>query len=173
MFLWAIFFGDYFSPDRMVEIPSRILELSEEVAAAHEAFVVDLSLRGERHSKVLELFVDTDSGITADRCAEISRDLSSNLAHENLILGRYNIIVSSPGIDRPLKLIRQYRKNVGRNLRVRFQSAREIRTIVGRLLDVGEDSIVIQERGKGEEVLIPFEDIQESKVEIEFGHASK
>lgn len=157
----------------MTEILPRIRELSEDVARAHEAFVVDFSLRGERQSQVLELFVDTDAGITADGCAAISRDLLSQLDQKNLIPHRYNLIVSSPGLDRPLKLLRQYRKNVGRSLRVRFQTTGEARTIVGRLLEVGDDEIIIQEKGRDEKSSIPFNRIQESRVEIEFGHSSK
>jgi len=136
----------------------------------HGAFLVDLSLRGERHSKVLEAFVDTDAGITADGCAAISRDLSTRLDHENLIQGRYNLVVSSPGLDRPLKQFRQYPKNVGRNLKVRYRSAEEVRTVVGRLVEVREENIGLEERGK-EEILIPLDSILESKVEIEFGHS--
>lgn len=157
----------------MTEILPKIRELSEDVAKAHEAFVVDLSLRGERQSQILELFVDTDAGITADRCAAISRDLSSQLDQESLIPHRYTLIVSSPGLDRPLKLLRQYRKNVGRNLRVRFQTGGEARSIVGRLLEVSDDEIIIQEKGRDEKNSIPFKRIQESKIEIEFGHSPK
>jgi ribosome maturation factor RimP len=156
----------------MTEVSPRIRQLSEEVVHAHEAFLVDLSFRGERHSKVLEVFADTDAGITADECAAISRDLSTRLDHENLIQGRYNLVVSSPGLDRPLKLIRQYRKNIGRDLKVRYRSEGDVRTVVGRLVEAGEDSIVLQESGK-EGVLIAIGNVVESKVEIEFGHSPK
>jgi ribosome maturation factor RimP len=156
----------------MAEVSPRIRQLSEEVAHAHQAFLVDLIMRGEGHSKVLEVFVDTDAGITADGCAVISRDLSSHIDHENLIQGRYSLVVSSPGLDRPLKLVRQYRKNVGRNLKVRYRSAEEVRTIVGRLVEIREDNIGLEERDKGQ-VFIPLESIVESRVEIEFGHRQK
>jgi ribosome maturation factor RimP len=154
----------------MLEISPRIRQLSEEVVHAHGSFLVDLSLRGEGHSKVLEVFVDTDAGITADGCADISRDLSSQLDHESLIQGRYHLVVSSPGLDRPLKLFRQYRKNVGRNLKVRYRSAEEVRTVVGKLVEVRGESIGLEEKGK-EAILIPLDDIVESKIEIEFGHS--
>jgi ribosome maturation factor RimP len=156
----------------MAEVTPRIRQLSEEVARAHEAFLVNLSLRGERDGRVLEVFVDTDAGITADGCAEISRDLSTWLNRENLIEGRYNLVVSSPGLDRPLKLFRQYQKNIGRNLKVRYRSAGDVRTIVGRLVEVREDSIGLEEKDK-EEIVIRLDNIVASKVEIEFGHSPK
>jgi ribosome maturation factor RimP len=166
--LRAIFFGD----EGMAEIIQRIRQVSEDVAIAHEAFLVDLCIRGERNSKVLEVYVDTDAGITADGCAAISRELSARLDHENLIQGRYNLIVSSPGLDRPLKLFRQYRKNLGRNLKVRYRVAEEVKTVVGRLVEVGDENIGLEGRGK-EEILIPLGNIVESKIEIEFGQSPK
>jgi ribosome maturation factor RimP len=156
----------------MAEVSSRIRQLAEEVAHEHEAFLVELIIRGEVNSKVLEVFVDTDVGITADGCAAISRDLSVQLDHENLVQGRYNLVVSSPGLDRPLKLFRQYRKNLGRNLKVRYRAAEEVKTVVGRLVEIHEEDIGLEERGK-EQILIPLGSIVESKVEIEFGHSPK
>jgi ribosome maturation factor RimP len=156
----------------MAEVSSRIRQLSEEVAQEHQAFLVDLAIRGEGPSKVLELFVDTDAGITADGCAAISRDLSARLDHESLIQGRYNLVVSSPGLDRPLKLFRQYRKNLGRNLKVRYRSAEEVKTIVGRLVEIREENIGLEGKGK-EQIVIPLDSIVESRVEIEFGHPQK
>jgi ribosome maturation factor RimP len=166
--LWAIFFG----VQNLAEISPRIRELAEEVAQAHGAFLVDLFLRGGGQGRVLEVYVDTDPGITADGCAAISRDLSPRLDHENLIQGRYNLVVSSPGLDRPLKLLRQYRKNIGRNLKVRYRSDEEVRSVVARLVEVHAGSIELQEEGK-ESVVIPLDRVQESKVEIEFGHTSR
>ena len=157
----------------MDEILPRIRELSEEVAAAHEAFVVDFRLRGKLQGKVLELFVDTDVGITADRCAAISRDLSARLDHENFSSGRYQLVVSSPGLDRPLKLHRQYRKNVGKNLKVRFRRLEEVKTVVGRVREVTDRRIVLQEKGTWKEIPISFDSIEESKVEIEWGSERK
>ena len=165
------FFWRYIFTSMITDILPRIRQISEEVAETHQAFVVDLSLRGGRQSKVLELFVDTDSGITADGCASISRDLSSRLDHENVVQGRYNLVVSSPGLDRPLKLLRQYQKNIGRSLRVRYKRAGEVRTTVGTLVELREDRIVLKERGNPVETLVPLDEIQESKVEIEFGRA--
>jgi ribosome maturation factor RimP len=156
----------------MAEVSSRIRQLSEEVAHEHDAFLVDLSIRGEGQSKVLEVFVDTDAGITAEGCVAISRDLLARFDHENLVQGRYNLVVSSPGLDRPLKLVRQYRKNLGRNLKVRYRLAEEVKTVVGRLVEIREENIGLEERGR-EQILIPLGSIVESKVEIEFGHSRK
>jgi ribosome maturation factor RimP len=157
----------------MLENLSKIRDISEAVAESHEAFLVDLTLRGERKTQVLEVFVDTDGGITADRCAAISRDLSARLDLENLLSSRYNLIVSSPGLDRPLKLRRQYKKNVGRNLKIRFVSAAGLQNFVGRLVEVSEEAITLQEKGRDSTRTIPFDIIEESKVEIEFGHPRK
>ncbi len=157
----------------MSEIPQRIRELSDEAASVNNAYVVDLSLRGDRHNQVLEVFVDTDSGITAEGCAAISRDLASRIDHENLIPNRYNLTVSSPGLERPLKLLRQYQKNIGRSLKVRFQAPDEKKTIVGRLKQATEAGIRLEAKETHEDVDLAFDSIVESKVEIEWGRTPK
>ena len=173
-----VFFGLFFLETiffaiEMAQNLSRIRELTEAVTSGHEAFVVDLRLRGELHNQVLEIFVDTDSGITADGCAAISRDLSVRLDHDNIFPGRYQLVVSSPDLERPLRLPRQYRKNLGRNLRVRFRSPEKVKTIVGRLIQVTEEGIVLEEKGTREGLPLPFDVIAESKVEIDWGPPSK
>lgn len=155
------------------EVLFRIREISEAVALTHQAFLVDISLRGQKDSQVLEIFVDTATGITADGCAEISRDLSVRLDHENLIPGRYELRVSSPGLDRPLKLRQQYGKNVGRDLTVRYKAGEQIQTVTGQLTKVDADNIVLLLRSTEEVITIPFETIQESRVKIDFRSASR
>lgn len=155
------------------EVLTRIRQISEAVALTHQAFLVDIKLRGQKDSQVLEVFVDTTTGITADGCAEISRDLSVRLDHENLIPGRYELRVSSPGLDRPLKLRQQYVKNVGRDLTVRYKAGEQTQTVTGQLTKVDADSIVLLLRSTEEVITIPFEDIQESRVKIDFRSASR
>jgi len=166
--LWAIFFERDFSLLRNSAVLSRVQEISEDVAGDHDAFVVDVCLRGQRDSQVLEVFVDTDRGITADECARISRDLSYRLDQESLIAGRYNLVVSSPGLDRPLKFRRQYGRNIGRKLEVRYHVGSDVKTLTGTLIRVEEDAITLAASGSMEDITIPFQSIQESKVEIEF-----
>lgn len=80
----------------------------------NDCFVVEINHSNKR----LEVFVDSDSGMTFKKCQRISRYLESYLDDAKPLGEEYVLDVSSPGVDRPLKFYRQYLKNVGRTLEV-------------------------------------------------------
>jgi len=151
----------------MKELLEEIRHRIEPIIEAKNAYLVDIHLRGEGGNKVLEIFVDTDSGINVDTCAEISRDISAMSDRENLIQGRYRLEVSSPGVSRPLKLHRQYKQNVGRELKVTYRSAQEKKTVIGELVEV-QDSGVVLKLNDEQLMEIAFDSIIESLVQIRF-----
>ena len=73
-----------------------------------------IELDWNKKSQKLEIFIDSDEGITLGDCQKLSREMQEMLEEENLLADSYVLDVSSPGVDRPLKLIRQYVKNIGR-----------------------------------------------------------
>lgn len=152
------------APDRMIE---RIKEIVDEVLASSSAFVVEVEVRGSRGSRVVDIYVDSDEGIGIDELARISREIEFLLDTEEVIEGAYSLNVSSPGVDRPLALPRQYRKNVGRPLRVHFRKADGSGNTetTGKLVAVDEDSIQLE--NSGDDVRrIQFEDIIWAKVQL-------
>lgn len=130
-------------------------------------FVVDVTLAGPRNQQKLKILVDGDKGVTIDQCAELSRKLSAKLDEADVFPGSYQLEVSSPGIDQPLKLKRQYYKNIGRQVKVLSYDNTEIK---GLLEAVSEKGIVVKEVQKKEEKLhsIDFESIQYIKVLVTF-----
>ncbi|MGV3763273.1 ribosome assembly cofactor RimP, partial [Parapedobacter sp.] len=121
-------------------IEDRVFALVEEkIAERDDLFVVDVKM----HSNgLLEVLVDGDQGISIQDCAAISRYVGFQLEEEDAIPHAYRLEVSSPGIDRPLGMVRQYRKNIGRQVQVSMQGGV---TKVGELLDVADDAITIVE----------------------------
>jgi ribosome maturation factor RimP len=81
-----------------------------------------------------------------------------------LIPGSYRLDVSSPGIDRPLRFPWQYRKHLGRSLRVVAASGAEQRELVGTLTGVGDEGIVLDLGGETGAVSIRFPEIGEASV---------
>lgn len=134
----------------------QIEEISRPVVESTGAFIVDVNIRGNLSGKVIEIYVDTDAGITIDACSEISRKVSLAFDTANVIPHRYHLIVSSPGIDRSLKLIRQYRKNVGRKMLV--HSSLQVEKILGELVEVTETDIMLRDDEKNIRT-IPFDSI--------------
>ena len=136
-------------------------------------FVVDISILGfDGGRKKILVSLDGDEGINIDVCGNISRKLGHMLEEEELIPTAYTLEVSSPGLDQPLVLLRQYKKNLGRKVQV-TTNEEEHTTKKGELLIVESDHILIKEEikqnGKGKkttfvESLIPFANIIETKV---------
>jgi len=153
-----------------MDIEKRVTELVEEkIADRPDLFLVSVKMHS---SGKLVILVDGEKGIGIADCAAISRHVGFHLEEENVIESAYNLEVSSPGIDAPLVLPRQYVKNVGRQLAIKMAdgSKRE-----GKLTGMTEDAIVIEEtikeKGKKAEIVesaVPLAQITETKVLISF-----
>ena len=146
----------------------RIEEVISPFLADGVFFVVDIKITVSKIRSKILILVDSDEGISIDQCGEISRQVGVIL--DEIIDTPFVLEVSSPGIDTPLKLIRQYKKNIGRNLKVILQDGQELR---GNLLVVDETSIQIQpEQKKKKELLAPqlvqLEDIRQATVQVSF-----
>lgn len=133
-------------------------------------FLVDVVASSKNLSKVT-VVIDGDQGVTIDDCGQLSRDLSAKLDEMGFGIGHYVLEVTTPGIDQPLKLKRQYAKSAGRSLKVH----RRDKTIVtGKL--IGTDELGIQLRSEQREkkavttldVRVPFEEIEKAFVMVSF-----
>lgn len=134
-----------------------------------EFFCVNLKIKPTNNIKV---YVDGDQGISIEKCVMFNRELYKIIEEAALFPeGEFSLEVSSPGIDEPLKLHRQYVKNVGRLVEV----VRNDDTIVeGKLTQVTDSALVLQTtEGKGKkketkELEIAFENIKTTTVQIQF-----
>lgn len=120
----------------------------------------------------LVILMDGDEGVTIDQCAELSRYLGQKIEEENLIEHQYNLEVSSPGVDYPLVLQRQYPKHIGRTLSILLPSNNRVQ---GTLTEVLPELIrlEVQQKEKGKKAVlinqdIAFADIKEAKITISF-----
>jgi ribosome maturation factor RimP len=153
-----------------MQIEKRVKELIEEkISDRPELFLVEVRMLPNNK---LIIHVDGDEGINIQDCAAISRHVGFHLEEENTIDRAYNLEVSSPGVGEPLRLKRQYDKNVSREVGIKLSNgeAKE-----GKLLSVTDQGIVIEakvkEKGKKVQLVetsINFSDITETKVLISF-----
>jgi ribosome maturation factor RimP len=153
-----------------MQVENRVKELVEEkIVDRPELFLVEIKML--LNNKLI-IHVDGDEGISIQDCAAISRHVGFHLEEENVLEKAYNLEVSSPGVGEPLKLKRQYNKNVGRLLSVKLADG-----IVkeGKLLSLTDNEITIEEnvKEKGKkaylaETTISFDQIIETKVLISF-----
>ena len=133
-----------------------------------EYYIVDLVVAPNHH---IGVFIDGDEGVSLDTCTQISRILESILDAEPTLGGIYELEVSSPGVSRPLKFLRQYLKHVGRTLKIKLVSYEQIEAV---LTSIGTDSIQVEIKPQDKKSLpeareIPFEEIKEAYVTVQFG----
>ncbi len=132
-------------------------------------FPVDVKMTPGNHIIVL---LDADDGITIEKCSQVNKALYKYI-EDTMLFGdsNFSLEVSSPGVDEPLKLHRQYKKNIGRTISVVMNddSIKE-----GKLASVNEDDIIIEEKmGKGNKAItkqmaIQFNQIKHTTVLITF-----
>ena len=164
------FSGIWSKKDKQMNVEKRVRQLVEEkIADKPNLFLVDVKMHSNGKLMIL---VDGDNGIGIDDCVAISRHVGFHLEEENVLDTAYNLEVSSPGIDTPLILPRQYTKNVGRTLAIKMADGAKRE---GKLSGITEDAIVIEEKTKEKgkkaetvEAIIPISQIAETKVLISF-----
>ena len=146
-------------------IKTRLEELLE---AEPGYFLVEMDIKPTNNIKV---FVDADQGATIERLSKINRALYKWMEENLFPNGDFSIEVSSPGLDEPLKLRRQYEKNIGRFVEVLLVNGIKAE---GKLLSVDENDIVLEEekgKGKKKETVrhsILKTEIKTTKVQVKF-----
>ena len=132
-------------------------------------FLVDVRIKPTNNIKV---FIDGDQGISIEKCVQYNRALYKKIEEAGLFpTGDFSLEVSSPGLDEPLKLLRQYKKNIGRQVELVLQDGAKKE---GRLLEVSEDGIIVEEtkgKNKKKEVInhaFLFDNIKTTKIQVVF-----
>lgn len=144
-------------------VDEAISSAAAEAATRYGAQLIEVVVRGDRRRRVLEVYVDAEAGVTADRCADISRELMEIIDRDNLVESDYRLDVSSPGTERPLKFPWQYPKHLGRKCTVNLVAGS---TLSGTLLEVNEAGISVQVNDPKQNVAVPFTEIARTIVEI-------
>jgi ribosome maturation factor RimP len=148
-------------------IAERVRELAEEVLAPLPQFLVDVEVRGHHGTRVIEVYVDNeaeDPGL--DDLAEISREIDFLIEIEDAVKGSYSLELSSPGAKRPLTDPRQYKKNVGRGVRVKYHSEEgDKKRVEGDLTAADETDFEVTE-ASGETHRIAYDDVTEAKLKL-------
>lgn len=149
-------------------LPEHIMQAFHDICRAHNAHLVEVVVRGSLQRRILEVYVDTESGITLDECGAISEGIGEMLESANVFPGQYRLEVSSPGADRPLRYEWQYRRHIGRLLNITLTDGTQKQ---GRLKDIGDTSFTLEHKLSKRETTsteIPFDAVRRATVEFEF-----
>ncbi len=145
----------------------RVREIVQGVIGERPLFVVAVEVRGARGTGVVDIYVDSDTELDVETLAGLSREIGFILDAEDVLQGKYRLDVSSPGVDRPLALPRQYRKNKGRELLVKYKTKEDsdIASIKGKLTEADEEAIVLSV-SKDKTLRLEYDNILEAKVQL-------
>ncbi len=120
-------------------VKNKIEEWLQPILNEKNLFLVDIKFPMGRQ---IEVYVDSDKGIHISECAEISRFLEKNLDGSGLVPENYILEVSSPGMDNPLRIPRQYKRRVGQVLEVTKTNGVQV---VGELIEANEANIKLRD----------------------------
>lgn len=137
-----------------------------ETAEKRGCLLVDVTFRGSNNNPVVEIYVDNEEGVTIELCSDISREINEIIENEELLAANFRLDVSSPGVDRPLKFLQQYKKHLNRNFEVAYLIGEEKKKIKGKLININGEKLIF-ESGKSE-IEIDFNSIKTAKVLISF-----
>lgn len=134
-------------------------------------FLIDLSIND---ANKISIVLDGDNGVSLQDCIDVSRSVEADLDREEQ---DFSLEVASAGLSSPLKFVRQYKKNLGRSLKVKTISSEEIEA---KLTAVDDEKITLEWQarepkkiGKGKETVekkldLPYESIKEAIVIVSF-----
>ncbi len=143
--------------------------LGQLLADTEDTFLVSVRIKPTNNIKV---FLDADGGLSIDKCVKINRAMYRTIEEKGWYPdGNFSLEVSSPGIDEPLKIFRQYKKNIGRKVAIVLNDDTNLE---GKLLEANENFIQLEiTEGKNKKAVtlvkdIPFDQIKQTTVQVEF-----
>lgn len=150
---------------------STVRALINETIEETNIFLVDLKISGSNKISVL---VDAIGGLPITDCMKVSRGIEHNLDRE---LEDFSLDVSSPGLDKPLKVFRQYEKNIGRSIKISLVDEgvfnAKILSVEEPKIDLEVEEVVtkcdsLEGVKKADKIALTQADIQEAKINISF-----
>jgi len=151
----------------ITENTEQIKELAGPLAEEHGYFVVDTEFK-TGNGKELWVYLDGEQeAVNIDHCAKISRELGVLLEAHDLITDKLMLNVSSPGLSRPLSDPRQFPKNIGRTLKLRYSTDEGTKKMTGTLEAADQLQITISVDGT-QQTSVSYKDILEAKIIPQF-----
>ncbi len=144
-----------------------LLDLFDSEVRALGYELLGIELNQSTHGSVLRVYIDKEDGIIVEDCVAVSRQLSGVLDVEDPIKENYDLEVSSPGLDRPLFTVEQFKKVVGETIKLRlYEKYNNRKRFAGILKVVDDEEIVID--CDNEEYHVPFRLIERARLVPQF-----
>lgn len=154
----------------MVTVEEKVKDIAKTIVDSLGYELVEVEYLACGKKAQLRIFVDKEGGITLDDCEKVSRYIGYALDIEDPIPNPYNLEVSSPGLDRPLKKPQEFERYKGRLVKIKTNvPINNEKVFIGRLSGIIDQGVEIRLKGEKDlSVSIPFEDIRSARLEVEF-----
>ncbi len=139
----------------------QIEEIAKKICQDMHFAIYDIDEKMSGKGRIITVYLTKIGGVLLDECAAFSRALGNELETFDLIPERYYLEVSSPGIERPLKLKSHYVSAITEKVAVQWVCDEEKKSTMGTLLEVNQDTLKLDDRG--EIIEIPFKAITRAK----------
>jgi ribosome maturation factor RimP len=152
------------------ETARAVRGVAQRVTESRGFELVDVEIRKGKDGQFVRLYIDKEGGIGLDELESVSHEVSAILDAEDPIQAGYTLEVSSPGLDRPLKDEKDFRRFIGKLARISsYEPVEGRRHWTGRLEEVGEGAVTVRlEKEKGVVARIPLAKIASARLEVEF-----
>jgi ribosome maturation factor RimP len=156
---------------------TKIIEpLANEAAEPLGLKVLRMVVRGSEQTPVIEIIIDGEKAVTLENCADISRHINDTLEDNKAVKGNFRLDVMSPGVEEPLTEMYQWKRNIGRLVKVQTKEDHHDKTFTGRLQEIEDNDLIFELTGaKGaklghrrEKETVPMDHIKTAVVQVEF-----
>ncbi len=153
----------------IIDVDGEIWMTVHEVVGDLGLELLDIELAENRSERLIRVYIEKPEGILLSDCVAVSRALEECFDRENIIKNSYRLEVSSPGMERPLRRMRDFERYVGREVRMRLKGQRkkEKRRISGKLIGVDENIVQVLLRS-GEKASFSLVDIAKANLEVDW-----
>jgi ribosome maturation factor RimP len=147
----------------------KIIKKSEEIAKELGLELFELKITGPTRKKNIEITIDhPKESVSIEMCENFSREIEPWFDSINIPFKSYNLIVSSPGIDRPLRGLKDYKRFKNRLAKFILSDKVENRTVfIGYIKDADEEKLIVHERDSKKDFEIPIKMIKKANLEID------
>ena len=152
-----------------MKVEERVLAMVTPICQNLSCEVVDVEWKKEGADRILRVFIDKESGVDHNLCADVSRALGDALDTEDFIESNYILEVSSPGLERPLKKATDFQRFTGENVVIKLFAAIDgKKEFIGELLGYNENGVGIKDRDSGKEYRFSIDKISKAHLLFEF-----
>jgi ribosome maturation factor RimP len=154
------------------EIPETVRALVQSAVSSSGCELWEIRLSGPRGRQMLRVFVEAAGGVDIERCMRISRTLRPALDEAGEGLDRLDLEISSPGAERRLRDLDDYRRFLGQRVNVRFRQEGSETAVEGTLSQVEDDAVTVV-GARDEHTRVPLEQVVEGRLAVAFGGGDK